>query len=1216
MAKSSVERYEQLLAQDPTSSVFVELAKALLAKGDAARAIQVCEQGITHHPQSVAGRVQWGKALLLLGRPAEAMSQFDQATAIDKDNPYAYNLIAEVLLQRGLYRSALPILRKASALQPNDARVRGWMEQAQTALSGGPAPVLGALSTEAPPEAPEEAQAGAPPSTAGAETAAAAQVEGFGLGEEDPEENRTVVMKVSAAEAFGLGEEDPEENRTLVMPVSPELLAQSRTAAVLGAEPDTVPGVATAQLRESAAGDAVSPVPVLKFAPPPPPEVPVLGAESPSVPVLSALEVPTGAAQVPVLEALEVPTGAGAQVPVLEALEVPTGVMFPEPVEAEAEPVEGGGLLDELPPLEPLPEAEPLEPLAAAAAPRRATGESPRAGGLLDELPEVSEEEVLEAAPEPVAPQARVPEQPLEVIVAAYEKELKDALLPKTPGPSLRSGRTLKLLAVAAALVVVAVAGGTFFSVRAAQGGRTLRASLVHAERLIAEDTLADHDEALALLAHALSLDGDNRKAWALTAWAHALRYEDTGAAEDRTRALAALAQPGVRQEHPGITAAVELRVAEPAARETARKAVLASKVDSSEVHALAASLLLETGKTKEALERFQRALTLSPRNTRALVALGTYYREASDCPAALKMYAGALQVSPGHPGARVGAAECRLALGQELEAALAEMEGLAGDETLPAPVRVRQPLVHGRLLSALGQHAEARKVLTPGTKGPLAYESLLALGEAGRGAGDMPAAQKAFEEALRLKPDSEEAKAGLGWALLERDMEKEALAKLGTGGGPVLARARAAAYARTGEWKRVRTELARVRVGERYPPEAIAWLALADAAEGEREQARAVLERVLGAVKSPRGRGELRLALGLVRWQEGAQDEAAKVLAAVAREDAHGYEGPCALGRLLVSRGQLEEALEPLKQAVARNGSHGEAREVLGRTLLALGRTEEGLKQFESWQLENPGVAAAHKGFARALYASGRMKEAEAASGRAVKLATGDAEAHRLRATILFATGDGKAAFSALETANRLDTKSAETFCEIALGFMRLGNAVHAGKAFEAARREGPTVPCGQVGGHYAKPSGGRAAAQALADIAAKAPSAWDKAFAEAARARVLLEAGALKEARAAADESVRWAPFSGRSHLALGLVAFKQRDAAAAVKALSRAVELEPVDGLAWLALADALAPSPAEAARAVKAYQTFLSLAGASPEAARVKRALPALERQGGR
>ena len=146
MAKSLVERYEQLLAQDPASSVFVELAKALIAQGEHARAITVCEQGISHHPNSVTGLVLWGKALILMGRPAEAMAQFDQAVAIDKENPHAYNLIAEVLLQRGLYRSALPLLRKALALQPNDGRVRGWMEQTQAALAGGPAPAFGDLN--------------------------------------------------------------------------------------------------------------------------------------------------------------------------------------------------------------------------------------------------------------------------------------------------------------------------------------------------------------------------------------------------------------------------------------------------------------------------------------------------------------------------------------------------------------------------------------------------------------------------------------------------------------------------------------------------------------------------------------------------------------------------------------------------------------------------------------------------------------------------------------------------------------------------------------------------------------------------------------------------------------------------------------------------------------------------------------------------------------
>jgi tetratricopeptide (TPR) repeat protein len=142
MAKSMVEKYEQILAQDPASTVFVELAKALIEQGEHGKAIDVCQVGLSHHGNSVVGRVLWGKALINLGRPAEAMEQFDAAVTIDKDNAHAYNLIGEVLLHKGLYRSALPLLKKAVTLQPNDGRVRQWLEQTQRALAGGPAPVL------------------------------------------------------------------------------------------------------------------------------------------------------------------------------------------------------------------------------------------------------------------------------------------------------------------------------------------------------------------------------------------------------------------------------------------------------------------------------------------------------------------------------------------------------------------------------------------------------------------------------------------------------------------------------------------------------------------------------------------------------------------------------------------------------------------------------------------------------------------------------------------------------------------------------------------------------------------------------------------------------------------------------------------------------------------------------------------------------------------
>jgi tetratricopeptide (TPR) repeat protein len=114
--------------------------------------------------------VLWGKALINTGKAADAMKQFDLAVNIDRDNPHAYNLIGEALLRKGLYRSALPILRRASALQPNDGRIAQWLEQTKQALAGGPAPVLydstsvdqQALSAAGAPPAQQHAGSGTP----------------------------------------------------------------------------------------------------------------------------------------------------------------------------------------------------------------------------------------------------------------------------------------------------------------------------------------------------------------------------------------------------------------------------------------------------------------------------------------------------------------------------------------------------------------------------------------------------------------------------------------------------------------------------------------------------------------------------------------------------------------------------------------------------------------------------------------------------------------------------------------------------------------------------------------------------------------------------------------------------------------------------------------------------------------------------------------------
>src|SRR5512136_1777373 len=128
MASSIVDKYEQILAADPKSRIFVELAKALVDRGDHARAVEVCRRGLEHHPSSILGRVVWGRALLEEDDRKGAMDQFEIAIALEPSSPYAYNLVGEALLKKGRARDALPVLARAAELQPGDARVKGWLD--------------------------------------------------------------------------------------------------------------------------------------------------------------------------------------------------------------------------------------------------------------------------------------------------------------------------------------------------------------------------------------------------------------------------------------------------------------------------------------------------------------------------------------------------------------------------------------------------------------------------------------------------------------------------------------------------------------------------------------------------------------------------------------------------------------------------------------------------------------------------------------------------------------------------------------------------------------------------------------------------------------------------------------------------------------------------------------------------------------------------------
>jgi tetratricopeptide (TPR) repeat protein len=1078
MAKSLVDKYEQILAQDPASTAFVELAKALIDKDDHARAIDVCRQGLAHHPQSVVARVLWGKALINLGRPAEAMGQFDQAIAIDRENPHAYNLISEVLLHKRLYRSALPLLRKAVVLQPNDGRLRSWLEQTQAALNGGPAPVLTG----------NEASNGA-----------------------------------EHSEAFG-GSNGVEHTGDAFTAPAPQIPIDDPFAAMPAAERN---------------GASLHP------------EIPVLTPASTN--------------------------GVSASASYAAGL--------PGPAEQPAFPT---------PPAPPPP-------------PKRNSGT-----GLLADLPD--EEEL---APAPEAPKVEIPTHHVEAIAQNYEKELRAKLAETTEKKkkTFIARHWVKLAAATVGLVAVVV-GGLIYARTVTVNRGSIQDALVEAKKSVALDTRAGYATAVEALGRAVRMDEGSVEAWALSGYAHALAFAEHGRKDaDRAAAEAALAKPGVKEQFASLMVAARWYLTDPASRDERDKDIVAGTSPDAELNELAGRILLARRDHKAALQRFQTALGKQPNNVRVLVALGDYYRSSGDYRKALEFYATAEEISPAQPLRVLGMAESRLELGLDLPAALAAVEGLAED-VLPEELKVRRALARGRLLTATGEPAKAVEVLTDASaRFPSAALPLhMALGSAQRRAGRMADAERSFEAVLKLEASNEEARDLLGRVLIERDRARDAVTRIAADpGSRKVSLMRGVAYSRMKDWKKARAEFARTQVKGRFPVEAVTHLAIADAAQARGAKAQAVLMKIL-ALSKKKPRGEILVALGELHLANGELDKAKTLLGQAAKEP-EDVEAACAYGRLLLRTGATEAALEPLQRAASRNDSHLEAHEALARAYVELGKTEEALDAVGAVAQTGGTSGGLERARALALYLSNRTEDADKAIAQATRLEPRSADGWRIRGVVDFARGDGRAGMQSLQRANGLDPKDAETFCAIGQAFLRQGNEAHARKAFEAALSSKSDVPCGRVGAIYAKlPSGSKLAVKELEEVAGSGAAVWDRAFAHAARARVLLALGKLDDARAAADEAVKMGGWSGLAQLALGLVAAKQKDAQVAREALERAVALDPLNGAARLALGDLLAKgSDEDQGKAVEQYQAFLQIGGERNEEDRVERAVNTLKKR---
>lgn len=1224
MSRSIVEKYEQMLSDDPGSTVFVELARAYLERGDNDAAATTCEQGIGHHPNSVVGRVLWGKALINKGKAAEAMKQFDLAVSIDRDNPHAYNLISEALLRKGLFRSALPILRKAAALQPNDGRIAQWLEQTRTALSGGPAPVLydsttvaSSIDELAPPPAPsppaltDDGSLPAPLPPPPPDDVFAA----FGLPRADEEGDPTVLMSAYTPAVAPLSEaRPPPPVSTSELPVLSATLDEERHTLEL-----PVPAVAA---------DAEPPVIEGEVLPPDPFALVPSRADEPGDDTIRGLTSTFDALSHGALP--EIPHAAGPQPsapppPPVEATAEPSVIPSADLLPPQAAPAPSGGLLEDVVSVQSeLPTSEYTLSGPVEAPPQMAPRASaPRADGsaaLLEDIPDVEPASVFDPASSVEVPRVEFNTQATEAIAREYERELREKLDVARRKKGFFQKHGVKLVVGLVLLVVVGGLAGSFFVTSRSFQGETLQSALGKGIAGIGADTAAQYDAALESLDQALAMERGNVDALALQGYAQALLYAEHGRGDAaRQAAIERFAASGVREAHPELAVVADSLIATGDDAAAAKQRLLTSDLDRSVVHAQAGRLLLADKKYDEALERLKRAVdgadTSKLAHVRALVALGDYYLAFEDWDNALAMFSRAEPLSKLHPQRILGQAQARIELGRELPEALTELEGLGAGGALPEALAGRANLLLGRALSANGRHDEALATLKAGQAAggaALAFDYAMAVGRALQAAGQMAAAQASFEDALKRQPQSEDAKEGLGRVLLARGREKELLDRLKPErNARKVALLRGIAAWRLGDMKRARSELAGTQVSGKYPSEAVVYLALADASEGQADKALGILEKL--ATGTRRNRATVQVALARVYLQRNQLDKAKAQLEEAAKDPAD-YEGNALLGELLLNAGLPPEvAIEPLQRAVERNGSHALARHLLTRAFLAMGRVDDAVAQVEAWTRDNPSSEDAWRDAALAYLQAGRLADAATAAGKVPQSST-DVEGWRVRARILFARGDSRGAMGALQRANKLDPHDAPTFCEIGDAFVRQGNEA-AVEAYKTALRESPGVACGIAGPLHAKPTGRGRAVETLTGLIVKASTAWDKAFLQGTLARVYLAERRQKEAAVAAADATQTMPTSPVAWFAAGEVARAAKDGPHTLEAYQKAVEFDGSWVAARLAWADALAQAGgASLPTALEQYEALLGAEqGGGIDQARVKKSIAAVKKR---
>ncbi|UCF29987.1 MAG: tetratricopeptide repeat protein [bacterium] len=125
MNDQDIQRYEQMLSDDPNSRAFAPLADAYRKAGKLEDAIRVAESGVRRHPHYSGGLVVLGRALLEAGEMGKAMEIMERAVQEAPENYLAQKTLGKIAKVKGENERAVKAYKAALLLSPEDKEIEG-----------------------------------------------------------------------------------------------------------------------------------------------------------------------------------------------------------------------------------------------------------------------------------------------------------------------------------------------------------------------------------------------------------------------------------------------------------------------------------------------------------------------------------------------------------------------------------------------------------------------------------------------------------------------------------------------------------------------------------------------------------------------------------------------------------------------------------------------------------------------------------------------------------------------------------------------------------------------------------------------------------------------------------------------------------------------------------------------------------------------------------